>query len=226
MSVNIVNLGLTEQNIPPSMKRYLEINPNCVHTAECAHDIMEGLCSGIDADEYEVLVKLKPELKEQYEAMANSDVNKENLQKDIDLASYRVENAQKNYDEKNKDANNWFLNIFRSKDTKEKLHEEATKAQRDLEYAQLEYDAYSKNVISYETILQRNGGMNFGNEQPVETPDKKKEPAVINTPKPTTNATTDKIQPAVTPAPKSPDDADSTLNQQPKPTSPPRQVFK
>ena len=161
------------QQIPPSIKKDMdtfgktdpaEMNIDSIrHSAESIHSPREGCFSGLDADEIAILGELSPELKEQYELMANSDINKKNLQYDIDIASFRLESAKNDYDEKNKNANNWFLNIFRSQETKEQLQKEADDALKRLEYAQLTYDGESNNVISYETILQRNSGMEFDN---------------------------------------------------------------
>ena len=82
--------------------------------------------------------------------------NEENIRNNISDAATRLNDIKNEYYEISRNANNWLLNIFRSKETKEKLQTEVNEAQRQLEYAQLEYDEYRKIVISYETIMQRN----------------------------------------------------------------------
>ena len=103
MKVNDVKNSQTQLVIPPSIKSKMdmlgetdpaEMNIQLIqHSAETVDSLREGMISGLDADEIALLSKLSPELKEQYETMANSDINKENLQNDICKAKEQLDDA-------------------------------------------------------------------------------------------------------------------------------------
>ena len=130
--------------------------------AEAFHRPEDGYVSGLDAKEIEVLSKLDSKLGEEYEKMANSSINQLNIQRDITNSYAKVNQAQELYQESYENLKgNWFTNLFRSKGKKEELQQKYEQAKKDLDYAKLERDYTCKNVISYETILQRNGGATF-----------------------------------------------------------------
>ena len=99
---------------------------------------------------------------EAYERMRKSEVNQKNLKADMETATSSLSRAQGEYDSAAKELKgNWFTNMFRSKKTQAELQARFDRATSDLKYAKKSYDLESKNVISYTTILQRNGGAEF-----------------------------------------------------------------
>ena len=125
------------------------------YEAEYGHDPENGKFPGLDEEEMYELGQLDEDLKEEYSNMAKSPENIKNLQEDRKEASENLEKAKEDYWKKAKTASNRFLNIFRSKERKKELWDEANKAEIAIGDAAKEAQAAESNIISPKTIRQR-----------------------------------------------------------------------
>ena len=147
--------------------------PFDIHEAEAWHDPSKGHASGLDAKEMAEIKKQYPELAKEYERMAKSKINQDNLAADKKKNAEMVERSQKEYEIATKEyANaqkalqgNWFTNFFRSNETIERQKRDVAfaklrlnRAQAMLRYAKGTQKLENENVISYTTLLMRNGG--------------------------------------------------------------------
>ena len=122
-----------------------------LHSAVTWHAPSKGQASGLNGKEMAEIKKRDPKLYEEFNKIAQSKTNQENLQKTREENAKRVEEAQAEYD---KAKGNWFTNLFRS----EQDVKNEKKAFSKLESAQREQALYNENVVDYRTILMMNGG--------------------------------------------------------------------